>query len=136
MKRSFYKNSLTRRNLIQIAYQEHFETHDISYYLNNYEFLLSEIDQGLYSIILNKIFDIDYDYLNILMKANIDKKGLSLICLSILKIAIAEFLLGLVEKKLLIAEYIKISKSFLEDYEVKILNKILEDVFSSLKSID
>lgn len=120
--------------MVQIVYQHHFYPNAIDYYLDqDYEFRSHDMNEDLYKALLQKMFVEDYDPVEGLKKFGVDITGLSLICLSVLKVAMVEFELGLIDGKLIIAEYVKVSHHFLEDYEVKTVNKILADVLNRIK---
>lgn len=128
MAESFYENTLTRRFLVQIVYQSNFNCFKRidDYISDDYEFKSKIINHELFYNVLNKIFALLSSYDTIFDEYSIDLCGLSLVAIAMLKVSIAEFQSCKIDKNLIISEYLNIAGSFLDLYEIKIVNKILE----------
>lgn len=127
---TFLDNSFTRRTLVQAVDAYSFDSLDVEDFLNDDLFAPNIKNRELFLEVFQKFLDIKPLFEDVFDKICFDPSLRSSIATAILKTFIAEFLLGKLDKNILLKEYLILLDSFSPNevsFMKSVLNKFLED---------
>lgn len=124
--------------IVQVIYQNYYNYNiNINYYLSDeYEFGRNIMSQKIFKDVMQEYFKRHDTFDSFLISLNFDFSIISKVSLAIIKAFISEFSISDVDFKILLNDYLIISKKFC-DFETKIINKILDEyIKNTYKTLD